>query len=356
MSATPDRSHDARWFDAHLDLAMMAALGRDMHAPAATQTRPEPPCSVTLPAMREGRVTHALATIFIEPDGHDAPIAYRSGDAESARRAALAQGTIYREWFARGQATPMRAFDGARAAQGDAHGPVLGVLIEGADALRDPEDLAWWCRHLPVVAVGMTWVHAGRYAGGNATQEGLTSLGRALVPTIERAGLAHDVSHLSDRALSELLEIAGPGATLIASHSNCRSIVGDPANQRHLTDAQLRALTARGAVIGLNLYSKFMMPGYEVGQRASIEQTLAHVERVSQLAGSRRHVGLGSDADGGFSAARLPSGIDRLSDLDLLAQGLRASPFNWTDEEIAGFCWGNWARVFGVDPSFAQRG
>lgn len=345
-----------RWFDAHLDLAMMERLGRDMTAPASTQDRPDPPCAVTLPELSRARVTHALATIFIEPHAtaeipaKDAPIGYVSGDAASASRAAWAQAAVYRRWLESGLCehfvTPAPA--GAPGGAGPVK-PRLGVLIEGADALAEPAELDAWCGALPLVAVGLAWATASRYAGGNTTELGLTPLGRELVARIDARGLVHDVSHLSDRAHAELLEMLAPTGRVMASHSNCRALLEDPSNQRHLTDAQIRGIAARGGVIGLNLYSKFLVPRCGPAQRATVEEALRHVDRVAQLTGSARHVGLGSDADGGFSAARLPDGIDSLAAIDRLAEGLAAAPLRWSEADVGAFCWGNWGRFFGLE-------
>ena len=68
-------------------------------------------------------------------------------------------------------------------------------------------------------------------------------------------------------------------------------------------------------------------------------------ERVVDLHGHTRGVGLGSDMDGGFSAAALPQGIDTPRDLKKLANALSAR--GWTEERVDAFAWGNWARFFG---------
>ncbi len=54
--------------------------------------------------------------------------------------------------------------------------------------------------------------------------------------------------------------------------------------------------------------------------------------------------GLGSDMDGGFTSAALPGWIDHPRDLEKLANGLRKR--GWSDEDVAGFAWGNWARFW----------
>jgi len=49
--------------------------------------------------------------------------------------------------------------------------------------------------------------------------------------------------------------------------------------------------------------------------------------------------------DGGFSAAHLPLGIDCPADLGVLADALVLR--GWTDLEVQGFAWDNWACFFG---------
>jgi len=358
------------WFDAHLDLACLALNRRDMLAPLPADTAhigPFAPASVTLPELAAGNVRFALATVFSEPDGDDA-VGYPAGDFERAAAVGRAQIEAYLTWCDLGRVSIdlprcLRAEPGIgeirggmgvatvvppplekRVARltGGSNPPLhIGVLVENADPIRSPDDLAWWKRN-GVCAVGMAWAKSSRYAGGNTTDTGISDLGRALVREMDRLGIVHDASHLSDRAFAELLELTD--RRIIASHSNCRAIV-DPTgtNQRHLKDEQIKAVVARGGVIGLNLFSKFLRPAGKEG-RATIAEAIAHIERVCDLAGSRIHVGLGSDADGGFSALALPDGINRPRDFALLTDALAAR--GWSDEEVAGFAWNNWARFW----------
>lgn len=320
------------WFDAHLDLAYLAECGRDMTVPLDRCGGPDLPAAVSFPSLREGRVWSCLATIFTEADGRQFPaVAYPSGDAEAAHAAGLRQLERYREWD-RTELLHVESHDLATHVT-----PVVNILMEGADPIRTPDELGWWADR-GVIAVGMAWWKPSRYAGGNGTDLGLTDLGRELVRAIDARGLVHDVSHLSDRALDELF--ARTDRPVMASHSNCRALM-DGKNQRHLTDAAIREIARRGGVIGLNLFSRFLREGLGDDGRATIADCVRHIEHVCELAGHRRAVGLGSDMDGGFSAARLPAGIDRPADLEKLAQALAAR--GWSAEEVAGYRWGNWA-------------
>lgn len=237
--------------------------------------------------------------------------------------------------------------------------------MENADPIRDPSEVRWW-KDRGLVAVGLTWSRASRYAGGNSTTMGLTDLGRALVRELDRHRVLHDVSHLSDRAFNDLLEATD--RPVIASHSNCRSILtstperraafdrhrsGLPADvllQRHLTVEQVRRIIERGGVIGLNLFRHFIDPTLTDARRPSVEQAIAHVRHICRLAESvpgvvnpRWHAALGSDMDGGLSAEGLPQGINAPRDLRLLLEALAAE--GWSDDDLFGFACGNWVRL-----------
>lgn len=229
----------------------------------------------------------------------------------------------------------------------------VGILIEGADVIRAPDDLPWWIER-GVVAIGLTWARGSRYADGNAAEfrtspRGLTPIGRDMVRAMDALNVVHDVSHLSHRAMDELLSMTD--RPVIASHSNCLALL-DAGNERHLRDDHIREIAARTAkggacgVIGLNLCANFIRPGLREGERPSIDEAIAHVEHICEIVGHRRAVGLGSDLDGGFSAVHLPAGIDEPRDFIRLAEALRDR--GWSDDDVAGFAWGNWARFFGL--------
>ena len=308
----------------------MALLGRDLTVPC-----PDPrEGSVSLPALREGNVDLVFATIFTEPGGNDAHgLAGYGGidDVDGAEAAGRRQLEIYRRLEAAGELRFIRARDDLDAAGGVAPGVVL--LMEGADPIRDPEQVPqWFADGLRIV--GMTWAAGTRYAGGNQRLGPLTPLGADLVRAMDECGMIHDASHLSDEALTGLLELAsGP---IIATHSNCRALVGD--SQRHLRDDQVRAIGERGGVIGLNLFSRFLVPE----GRATIADCVAHVQRVADLMGHRRGVALGTDMDGGFGPDELPVDLDHPRKLDSLANALRTA--GWSDQDVEGFAHGNWLR------------
>jgi membrane dipeptidase len=314
------------WIDGHLDLAYLAVEGRDL-------TAADPAVCVTLPALRAAGLELAFATIFTEPDGHGAdPASYRDpDDVEGAAAAGRRQLDVYEDLVRRGEVRLVRTRGDLERDRSAALGLLL--LMEGADPIASPQDVAWWhARGLRMV--GLTWARGTRYAGGNATTGGLTAAGIELVSALDRCGIVHDASHLSDAAFDGLCTHAsGP---LVATHSNCRALNGP--DQRHLRDEQIRTIDERDGIVGLNLYTRFLA----AEGRATIDDCVRHVEHVAGVMGHRRGVALGSDMDGGFDAESLPVGLERPESLVHLADALAAR--GWSAHEIDGFRGGNWRR------------
>ena len=358
------------WFDAHLDLAMLAVHGRDMLASADAASTSDYRAGLTLPSLAAGNVRFALGTIFTEPNG-TGPEGYPADNVERAHAVGRAQLEVYLTWRDRGlisldRFAALRATSGlsqTRAGMGVAESIPLspasrlarlpkspslhvGILMENADPIRSPAELAWW-KERGVVAVGLCWASRSRYATGNRCAPGdggLTTLGKEMVREMDRLHIIHDCSHLSDASFNDIcLTTDQP---IIASHSNCRAIT-DPTgqNQRHVTVAQIKEIARRGGVIGINLFSMFLRPNWTNGTRAAIADCINHIEHICTLTGSRTHVALGSDMDGGFPADQMPEGINSPADYNLLTDAL--SEKNWPDPDIQNFTAGNWLRIFG---------
>ncbi|MFI4917317.1 MAG: dipeptidase [Phycisphaerales bacterium JB060] len=330
-------------FDGHLDLAYLAEIGRDMHAGLDQCRGTLLPAAVTLQSLKDGNVRGCLGTIFTEMAEQDAPQGlqlggfqhtYPPGDADAAHRAGLRQLKLYHAWRDAGVIDLIPK-------TGDA--PLqLGILMEGADPIEDADQVAWWGEQ-GVIAIALAWAMGSRYAGGNSQNSGLTAEGRDVVRAIDAAGIIHDLSHLSDKAMDELLDMSG--GRVVASHSNARALLGGT-NQRHLRDETIAEIARRGGVIGINLYAPFLDPAFDKKKRPPLCTALEHVLHVAEIAG-RDKVCLGTDMDGGFAATDLPEGVDTPNDLYKLLDLLRSE--GWSEAEVAGFAGGNWARVLGVE-------
>jgi membrane dipeptidase len=163
-------------------------------------------------------------------------------------------------------------------------------------------------------------------------QGGLSKLGEQVVNEMNRLGMMVDVSHISDEAFYDVLKISS--APVIASHSSCRALCGNP---RNLTDDMLLALRDNGGVIQICILSAYLRtpePNPEMNEKlkvvrskygdyrslpadsqllyrteyreiqnkyeklGNVRDIVDHIDHVVQVAGID-HVGIGTDFDGG---------------------------------------------------------
>ena len=339
--------------DAHLDLAYNARLGFDMTLPLS-ELRESPAgrlaagrgqtSTVSLPALRDAGVAVAFGTIFVLP--HNAP-----GDLEGPSYAtpeeayALARDQLdyYQQLHADGQIRAIGSRQELDAVlevpdAGATYPPGVVLLMEGADPIRAPGELdPWWDGGVRIV--GPAW-GGTRYSGGTAAPGPLTPAGRALMPELDRVGIALDTSHLAEQSFWEALRLfKGP---VIASHSNCRRFVP---TDRQLSDDMIRAIVDRDGVIGIVLYNQFLDHSWTPGiarTAVGLDTIVRHVEHICELARDVRHVGIGSDLDGGFGREGIPAELESCVDLARIGAALVAA--GWRGDEAAGVLGGNWLR------------
>jgi membrane dipeptidase len=189
--------------------------------------------------------------------------------------------------------------------------PRIGALLslEGAEAVADLTTLRMLFR-LGVRCIALTWNERNHLADGVGVAEGggLTDLGLEVVAEMRRLGILLDVSHLHPRGFWHVMERSeGP---FIASHSNAKAVMD---HRRNLDDAQIRALAARGGVMGLNFY-----PGFVHSGPTGVEHVLRHADHVLSLVGDA-HLGIGSDFDG---IEETPEGLEDVTRLPDLAEAM----------------------------------
>jgi membrane dipeptidase len=211
-------------------------------------------------------------------------------------------------------------------------GRIAAVLSveNGGDALaRDVRTLDEFSRQ-GVRMLGLTWNHSNALGDGALGRDhgGLTDLGRAVLRRMEELGIIMDVSHLSEAAFWDAVRTTrGP---LVASHSNAATLRAHP---RNLTDEQLRAIAARGGVVGIDFYPEFL-------GEATLERVLDHIDHMVKVMGID-HVALGSDFDGIPQTRR---GLEDVSRLPNLTAGLLRR--GYTTEQIHKILGANALRVF----------
>jgi membrane dipeptidase len=187
--------------------------------------------------------------------------------------------------------------------------------------------------------VGTAW-GGTRYSGGTNAPGPLTPDGRDLMAELDRQGIALDTSHMAEESFWQALRLFnGP---VIASHSNCRRIVP---TDRQLTDEMIRAIVDRDGVVGVVLYNRFLDGTWPAdGRKADVrlEAVVRHIDHICELARDARHVGIGSDMDGGFGVEGIPAELDSSADLPLIGQALVSA--GWSTAEAQGVLGGNWLR------------
>jgi microsomal dipeptidase-like Zn-dependent dipeptidase len=182
-------------------------------------------------------------------------------------------------------------------------GTLLG--IEGAHCLEgDPERLG------ELFAAGFRMIGMAHFFDNEFTgsahgleKYGLTEKGRELLRRMEALGVLVDLAHLSPAAIDDTLALATRPP--VVSHGGVR---GTCDNLRNLSDEHVRAIAARGGVVGIGYWDTAVC-GTDMGHVS------AAIRHVVALVGDD-HVGLGSDYDGattvGFDTSALPSLTEQL--------------------------------------------
>ncbi len=182
---------------------------------------------------------------------------------------------------------------------------------------------------------------------------GLSDFGVKVVREMNRVGIMVDISHVSDEAFWDVMEIAT--APAIASHSSVRHFT--PGWERNIADDMIVRLAENGGVVMINYGSAFLTQaaneygnarrdsynayleenGIEESEEteaafhaeyekthgsypyATLDETLDHFDHVVKLT-SVDHVGIGSDYDGVGDS--LPIGLKDVSSYPNLVEGL----------------------------------
>lgn len=211
-----------------------------------------------------------------------------------------------------------------RAAQ--AEGKCAALLsIEGAEQIECSIEKLRTTYDKGVRIIHLCWNY-DNVLTGSATegQGGLTAAGRTFAQEALRLGMVIDLSHISERAFWDVLELTD--RPVLAGHSDAAGVFAHP---RNLTDEQFTALAARGGVAGLNLSPRFL------GQGRDIDAVVAHAEHFLSLGGEKA-VCLGTDLDG---VAELPAGLTGIQDFGKLYEAMLRK--NWTEAQVQDIFFGN---------------
>lgn len=206
------------------------------------------------------------------------------------------------------------------------------------------------------------------------TWNGLSPFGKEVVREMNRVGIMVDISHVSDSAFYQTLQVSS--LPVIASHSSVRDYT--PGFERNMNDDMLRALAKNDGVIMINFGSTFLdskiqeaenelraklsellqekglnwrdeaaKPIIEAFQKehpklySDVEMVATHIDHVRRVAGIR-HIGLGSDYDGVGDS--LPTGLKDVSQYPNLIYVLLKR--GYSKQDIARICYKNLWRVW----------
>jgi membrane dipeptidase len=218
--------------------------------------------------------------------------------------------------------------------------------------------------------VAHDWADAHR----DVKHNGLTDFGKEVVREMNRLGMLVDISHVSEKVMTDVLDIAK--APVIASHSGVRG-VND--HTRNVSDAVLRRLPQNGGVIMVVFYASFLdeRTNREENERsarlkpqvdalreqykdnrealnkaiadleaknpiyiADYKRIVDHIDHIKKVAGID-HAGLGSDFDG---VPFLPTPMKGTEDLALVTYEMLRR--GYTDQEVRKVLGENFLRAF----------
>ena len=212
--------------------------------------------------------------------------------------------------------------------------------------------------------------------------DGLSDFGKEAVKRMNELGIMVDISHVSDAAFWDVMEISA--TPVIASHSSARKFT--PGFERNMNDDMIKALATNGSLIMINYGSSFISEeanqyrpkrdeAYtkyltESGQEdstdlkekfdteyladnpfpfADLDDVLDHFDHVVKIAGIN-HVGIGSDYDGVGDS--LPTGLKDVATYPALIEGLLKR--GYSEEDVKKILSGNLMRVWRTVDAYAK--
>lgn len=348
------------FLDSHLDLSFSALqINRDLTQPAATVRVHDAvntiesfgTCTVTLPELHKGKIGLVCGTVMSRLDANDKWT--RTGMYNQAQCHGVGRGhlayyqALEHAGYIRFVKTVADLDDTILAWQDPAPDTPIGLILtmESADPILDPQQVREW-HDLGLRMVSISHYGTSTYSHGTGTEGGLLPPAKPLLDALNSAGIIVDVTHLTDQAHWELLDIYdGP---IAASHHNCRALTP---GQRQLTDEMIRSIAERDGVIGtafdvwmLDPTWQRQLPAYEQQTQATLETVADHIDYICQLLGTARHCGIGTDLDGGFGTEQAPRDLNTIADLQKLVSIFADRGYD--DTSIQGICANNWIDLF----------
>ena len=257
--------------------------------------------------------------------------------------------------------------------------------IEGGHAIEDSLMALRDFYRLGIRYMTLTHNNTNNWADSccdEAKHNGLSDFGKEVVREMNRIGMLVDVSHVSDKTMSDVLDLST--APVIASHSSARALAD---RTRNIPDDLLRRFAKNGGVVMVNFYPGFIDKNVVAASKERDERLKAqvdelratykddskrlgeelnklmaanplpatplsalidHFDHIAKVAGID-HVGIGSDFDG---VPSLPVGMEDISKLPNITYELLKRGYSETDiKKILG---DNFMRAFAQAERVAQ--
>ncbi len=331
---------------------------------------PPVPYRTSIASMKKGGLTAEFFSLYIKP--------HYATQGGAARRTLDMIDSVYRA-VERHPNDLMYATSAADIRRARKQGKIAALMgIEGGHAIENSLATLREFYRLGVRYMTLTWNNTNDWADagrGERKHNGLSDFGKEVVREMNRLGMLVDVSHVSDKTMSDVLDISK--APIIASHSSARALSNVP---RNIPDDLLRRIAKNGGVVQVNFYSVFVdaatvSPQSEERERRvkaqqdainakykddperrseesdkleaanplpplPISKLIDHIDHIVKVAGID-HVGLGADFDG---ANDMPEGAQDVSMLpnitfELLKRG-------YSERDIRKILGENFLRVF----------
>jgi membrane dipeptidase len=309
-----------------------------------------------LARMKEGGLTAEFFSVYVDRK--------YAKDGGSARRALDQIDLVYRA-AERYPDKLMMATSVADIRRAKKQGKIAALMgIEGGHAIENSLMALRDFYRLGVRYMTLTHNNTNDWADAccdTARNNGLSDYGREVVREMNRLGMFVDISHVSDKTMSDVLDIST--APVIASHSSARALSNHP---RNIPDELLRRIAKNGGVVMVNFYpvfidQKVLDANKERNERLKpqldalserykddavrlaaerqkvfdanpLPQTplsvlIDHIDHIAKVAGVD-HVGIGSDFDG---VPSLPVGIEDISKLPVITYELLRRGYNEKD-------------------------
>ena len=167
----------------------------------------------------------------------------------------------------------------------------LGLIfgLQSPSAIDRDRTLVTILHQLGVRIMQLTYMERNLLGDGclEPNQQGLTHFGFQVIREMNNVGILVDLSHVGERTSLDAIEASTQ--PVVFSHSSVRHLCPNP---RNLSDEQIKAVGAKGGVIGLLPYAPFCE--IKPGERPDLNVYLDHIDYVINLIGIN-HAGIGTD-------------------------------------------------------------